>query len=445
MSKSIPYDDTNPNEIEAYAKRLLGKCLRSFLAIEDIKEIKKSNIPKGGVGHVVEKYYFHYEPNSRPEPDFVKAGVELKTTPLKRLKNGELRPKERLVLNMINFMELINEDWKSSSFLKKNNLLLLMMFLYEQDVYFIDYIFKLIALWRWPKKDLKIIKDDWEKIKAKVIAGKAHELSESDTFYLGACTKGIDSTKRKKQPNSSTLAKPRAFSLKPTYLRSLIDREIAGDRESLKDFYKSEDAFEDFVVKKFKPFLGRNIKEINKKLGFPLNEKSKAYAVEVAKGILGVHRKKKIAEFEKADVKLKVIRLRKNGTPKEDISFPTFKYKEIVSEKWEESKALEKIDRKFFFVIFQFDDDKLILKKVMFWNMPRKDLKEVKKVWMETVKRIKKGKAATLPKKSENRVSHVRPHARNAKDTYETPQGKQVVKKCFWLNALYLKSQIEKH
>jgi len=39
---------------------------------------------------------------------------------------------------------------------------------------------------------------------------------------------------------------------------------------------------------------------------------------------------------------------------------------------------------------------------------------------------------------SESSVAHVRPHARNAKDTELTPQGEQLVKKSFWLNQKYI-------
>ena len=75
--------------------------------------------------------------------------------------------------------------------------------------------------------------------------------------------------------------------------------------------------------------------------------------------------------------------------------------------------------------------------------MPMKDLNEVKKVWEETKKRINQNNCENLPKKSENLVSHVRPHARNSQDTTKTLDGKAVVKKSFWLNAKYLKEQIE--
>ena len=46
------------------------------------------------------------------------------------------------------------------------------------------------VLWQIPEKDLLIMKQDYEKIITKIKAGKAHELSEGDTTYLGACRKG---------------------------------------------------------------------------------------------------------------------------------------------------------------------------------------------------------------------------------------------------------------
>ena len=41
----------------------------------------------------------------------------------------------------------------------------------------------------------KIIIDDYNQINEKIKQGKAHELSEGDTMYLGACTKGATAKK----------------------------------------------------------------------------------------------------------------------------------------------------------------------------------------------------------------------------------------------------------
>lgn len=79
----------------------------------------------------------------------------------------------------------------------------------------------------------------------------------------------------------------------------------------------------------------------------------------------------------------------------------------------------------------------------MFWNMPEQDIEDhARKVWEETIKRIKAGKAHQLPKKSEDPVVHVRPHARDGADTISTPKNGMLVKKCFWLDKKYIQKQI---
>jgi len=128
------------------------------------------------------------------------------------------------------------------------------------------------------------------------------------------------------------------------------------------------------------------------------------------------------------------------------MSFPAFKYNEIINETWEESELYETFSStKYLFIIYDCSsNDEIIFKKAMFWNVPAKDLDgEIKRVWLETVKRIKNNDYNNLPKISESDILHVRPHAKDANDTYPTPDGNEAIKKCFWLNAKYIKKQIE--
>ena len=76
----------------------------------------------------------------------------------------------------------------------------------------------------------------------------------------------------------------------------------------------------------------------------------------------------------------------------------------------------------------------------------------MKSVWEKTKQVINNGLQVTIvngmrknnfPKASENPVCHVRPHAQNANDTYELPDGRQYPKQCFWLNNTYIYDQIE--
>ena len=78
----------------------------------------------------------------------------------------------------------------------------------------------------------------------------------------------------------------------------------------------------------------------------------------------------------------------------------------------------------------------------MFWNMPYEDRLMVEKVWQDTIKKIKEGDYDNFVSISDDKVAHVRPHAKNASDTNLTPQGEQRIKLSFWLNSKYLKEII---
>src|SRR5699024_1244366 len=145
----------------------------------------------------------------------------------------------------------------------------------------------------------------------------------------------------------------------------------------------------------------------------------------------------------------------KNNKIRENMSFSTFKFKELIQKEWEDSTYGNYLrETRFLFVVYKFDDkDDLRLVGSQFWNIPYEDLEgNVKKVWEETkqvlingleIKMIGKRKCNNFPKASDNPVCHVRPHARNAEDTYELPDGREYPKQCFWLNNSYILSQLD--
>ena len=135
------------------------------------------------------------------------------------------------------------------------------------------------------------------------------------------------------------------------------------------------------------------------------------------------------------------------------MSFPTFKFTEIIHETWEESTLLDYLEpAKFLFVIFSENKNgEYVFERIKFWNIPFEDLEEVRKVWERTVQVIKDGVQLrfdgkvthnNFPKSTENRVSHVRPHAKDSSDTYPLPDGRTMLKQCFWFNRSYIESII---
>lgn len=140
------------------------------------------------------------------------------------------------------------------------------------------------------------------------------------------------------------------------------------------------------------------------------------------------------------------------------MSFASFEYQKIVTGVWDDSEFKDILEHKFLFVFFQFQNKELVLRKVKFWNMPYADILEAEKVWAKTkeivskgniVKEVKKGiRYTNFPNKSFNSVSHVRPHATNANDTYPLPtkdkltKAREYTKHCFWLNNTYVRDEI---
>lgn len=205
MKNNFNFDKANSASIESYTKQLIGKTFRDVIEASVIEEnaeeynygaINKKN--KGKLGQNIEENFFGYKINSDPRADFYEAGVELKVTPYKLNKNGTISAKERLILTMIDYFSVINETFEKSHLWEKANLILLIYYLYEADkLSNLDYRIDYVKLFTPPENDVKIIKHDFEVIIDKILAGKAHELSESDTLYLGAAPKASSSKDRR--------------------------------------------------------------------------------------------------------------------------------------------------------------------------------------------------------------------------------------------------------
>ena len=209
----MKYDKTSVESILAHAKKLTGKTLEELSDLPpDIINARN----RGDLGTLIELFFFKHKPPNNNFPDFQdagKSGLELKTTGVKKV-NNEYRAKERLVLTMIDYNNIIKENWKDSSLLRKCGLMLILFYLYSKEIpvhqrkFVIDpFLYNLL------ETDEIIIRKDWEFIRNKIEQGKAHELSEGDTLYLGACRKGSggDKEKLREQPNSKIGAKSRAF------------------------------------------------------------------------------------------------------------------------------------------------------------------------------------------------------------------------------------------
>lgn len=355
-----------------------------------------------------------------------------------------------------------------------------MFYLHESGVDPVDMIFKLIRTWKFPNEDLKIIKDDWNKIHSLITTGKANELSEGLTFYLAACMKGSKSgAEMRKQPCSDVLAQQRAYSLKQGYINKIIlssyldtnlkhHLNLSEKRvKTLQDKYSSEnivknirtykkgETFEQLIERKMKPYYGKTIHQLGIKFNMNFNLSKKDVAYDVCRAIFGV-KKKKIQEFENAEVSMKTITLEaERDYVVESMSFPYIRFVDIVNQEWEESDWHRMLISKFFFVVFRKSPDGKMqntkLVKAFFWNMPPSDLNFAEFLWNDTKEKVANGDYSHFLTKTDiknteinNDVCHVRPHGTKGQ-TVLTPQGTQEQPKCFWLNNNYILKIVKSH
>lgn len=480
----LPYDDSSVQDIFRYSMHLIGNSFanilnRVFDGAELEEKINYYNNPraKGGLGNLLEENYFFYKPNSDSVPDFEKVGMELKTTPYEINSKG-LRAGERLVITTIPYDKPIEEEFKGSHLESKLKLILLIWYhrikTQPRTLNQIDYVNLFDLYSDLFSKDLEIILDDYKKIVKKIISGNAHKISESDTKYLGACTKGQTASKslRPQYYNDSVPAKKRAFSLKQSYMSYVLNNYVCKGLLNYDSIFTKEDLkdgnFDEKILNKINLNIGKSESELYKKYSINVKTYSKQINRTLTNRMLGVNTENS-EEFEKANIKIKTIRVKKNGKPRESMSFPKIVIKEFVKQDFENSFEYNFFEStRFLFVVFKENSEgTYVLKGAKFWNMPIDELETIGKSEWESykekfltgvnfkIKRQKTGKiiiSNDLPKKTDNKIFHLRPHSSKSaylidgvkygegseKDMDLLPGGNKMTHQCFWFNNDYI-------
>ncbi len=456
MKKGRYYSE---DEVKTIAQSVIGKTFNDIINSELIT-IEDNKIQKGSLGDIIEEALFGIEKNTDSGPDFLDAGIELKVTPYKRNKDNSLSAKERLVLNIIDYDTEYANQFKASHFWFKNNKIEIIWYLYDETKNKLNFVItNEFLLDLSVSKDLAQIEKDYYFIINKIKQGKAHELSEADTMYLGACTKGANSNDLRSQPFSQIPAMRRAFCFKTSYMTQLV-RKCIGDYSNVEQLITGHADFNEFVNEKIKPFIGMSQSELIQ--SFNIESTAKNLNSIIINKMFNLNGNlKDTDEFMKANIIPRTLRVESNNKIIESMPFPCFEYKKIVKERWDTCELKEILETtKFMFFIFKNDGNDYIFKGIKLWNMPEEVIeKNVKDVWIRTkhivqtgniVKEILPNKRLTnFPGLSDDEVCHVRPHARDMNDTYELPTQDLLTgltnytKHCFWINNKYLENIIE--
>lgn len=493
------YELENQMRIMAHAENAKGKSFNELIIEEDeIVEamLERARTNKGFNGNLLQYAYFGIKQNSDKEPDFKAAEIELKATGYRRKKDLSLVADQRLVLSSLNFEDYIDEKcFEESSLMQKCAKILMMFYLVEDGVSKLDYTVNYVRLYEILKiyvKDLEVIKHDYYNITKKISQGKACEISEGDTAYLCACRRDgkevdyyIDGKKYK--------ALPRRFALKTTYITYLLNQYIDSNIDFSKSIQGKEKSdikiprgrtFEEYVEKMVSKYIGRKAQDIAKQKNINyvdfLNSNDKAKYARLSFRMFGI-RSNEVSYLQKSGISIKSIRIDRNNYIKQNVSFPTFQFKEIVQENnWVESGTYQYLsERRFLFIIYKENvKGEYVLKGYQFLSMSADVLDDYFKPVWEKVKKViadgfeiqelLRGKKViytnSLPgigekdEKGNPYICHIRPHsgqiAYKLKDgrvigdiekyANELPDGQWMTTQSFWLNNTYLMNNLDK-
>ncbi|OON87442.1 hypothetical protein BXO88_03985 [Oribacterium sp. C9] len=482
MEDCLKYDKSDSDSIAEYAGQLVGKTFLEVISENrgtdpEVLKAYGNKARKGGLGNLLEEVYFGYKANSNQEADFSEAGVELKATPYEYTKKGEIRAGERLVLTMISYDGPVEmEFYKSHAWEKMRRILLIYYYrnklLNNNLLYEIGYT----KLFTPPEKDLEIIKADFNFIMSKIAAGLAHELSESDTMYLGACTKGATASKSTvpQYYGDHVLARKRAFCFKNSYMTYVLTHYIVskekGDESIITDTKViKEKTFGDYLIERLGAYAGKTDIYLSDK--FEVNRANKGYRALLAYAMLGI-KGNKAEEFVKANIEVRTIRFNKNGTNPEHFRLHDFKFKDLAESEWEDSELYEYLETtQFLLVVYHETEHGTVYKGSQLWHMSQEDIEIVRQGWESVKKKLLEGVTLTLeirdngdevihndlPKISDNPVFHVRPHqsqthykfhdgSEHGKGTMancnQLPDGQWMPGHSYWLNKEYINRQL---
>jgi DNA mismatch repair protein MutH len=458
------------DQIETVGKSALGKRLEE---IGDPTKIN-TNAGKGKVGDFIEVNLFHIPNDSKAAVDFPVPHVELKVTGAKRDKKRILTAKERLVIDMVNFdVEPSLSSFDESEPWDKIRRMYMMVYeyLYQTPAgkfpiigeKFFDLLKEL------PAGDLAQIRRDWIVIRNKLRTQEGIDsLSEGDTIYLAACTKGKnkEDVRHYSYGGHDIVGKRRAFSLKNSYVTYLIEKVLSHPSEPslFSDAELEKRSFEEILEDRFRPFVGMTDAQIQQKFGLKNDHFMKQSLSVLSSYMAGLHGKKvgSSKQFEAANMDLKTIKVEKDGSIKENLSLPAESFLDAVETDWEDSEIYQHLHMRFLLSIFQSDGEHYVFKGIRFWTMPDRDIERFgKPAYEKFVSVLKTGNIVSsvsfqsngtkiyhnnFPKTVMNHVVHVRPHAGDFGEQFPLPVPDKVTgmtgyeKQCFWLDKNYLKS-----
>ncbi len=190
-------------------------------------KMERQNMKKGASGLIIETL-LGIKNNNFADADIPEIGCEVKVLPIQKNKDGQIKAKEPTQIQMINYCQVVEEEWETAKIRNKINLTFWIVYLAKENSKVLDQNnYKIIDYFvDHPNNDkLSIFKTDWELIQSYISQGLAEKLSCSMGTYLEPKTKAANNQDKTDAPDGeggTIKVKRRAFYYKKGYTNSQI-------------------------------------------------------------------------------------------------------------------------------------------------------------------------------------------------------------------------------
>ncbi|RCU45734.1 DNA mismatch repair endonuclease MutH [Corallincola luteus] len=215
-----PSAPTSLDILIARAEAIAGLSLAELAEHYSIQMPKNLTREKGWVGQLIE-YALGADAGSRPEPDFTKLGVELKTLPVSHL--GE--PLETTYICVAPRLGQSGVCWRQSLVYKKLAHVLWVPVEAERQQPLHERRIGTPLLWQPTEQQEALLQADWEELMELIALG--HSISARHGEYLQLRPKAADgsvTTKAFDDQGKPIQAQPKGFYLKKTFTRMLLQQ-----------------------------------------------------------------------------------------------------------------------------------------------------------------------------------------------------------------------------
>ncbi|ACA85519.1 DNA mismatch repair endonuclease MutH [Shewanella woodyi] len=219
---TTPHSPKTIDELMSRANDMAGLTLGQLADSHGFITPANLKRDKGWVGQLIE-HELGALAGSRPEPDFLHLGIELKTIPVD--KNG--KPIETTYVTVAPLIDIQGLTWETSVVCHKLQTVLWIPIQGDRDIPVSQRQIGSPILWRPNEEELALLKQDWEEIMEFIALGQVKQLTARHGEVLQLRPKGANSRSVTQSigPNGSTqMTNPRGFYLKIPFTQSILSR-----------------------------------------------------------------------------------------------------------------------------------------------------------------------------------------------------------------------------